>query len=167
MRPENLYHTGIVVDDLDATLDWFTKVAGYRWTDVVEVDQVAQTPRGAVTIPMRMAYSGADPRVEIIQAVPGTVWVPADSGVHHLGYWSDDVESDLATLEASGMPYEVKSFNPDGSGKLLWAYCKGQAGPRIELVSRAMKPFIEYWFATAAASHDAEIADHGGARDDN
>jgi lactoylglutathione lyase len=69
--------------------------------------------------------------------------------VHHLGYWSDDVESDLTTLEASGMRYEVKSFNPDGSGTLLWAYCKGQAGPRIELVSRAMKPFIEYWFATA------------------
>ena len=44
MKPENLYHSGIVVDDLDATLDWFTKVADYRWTDVVEVDQVAQTP---------------------------------------------------------------------------------------------------------------------------
>ena len=44
MKPENLYHSGIVVDDLDATLDWFTKVAGYRWTDVVEVDQVAQHP---------------------------------------------------------------------------------------------------------------------------
>jgi lactoylglutathione lyase len=149
MRPEDLYHTGIVVDDLDATLDWFTKVAGYRWTDVVEVDQVVQTPQGATTIPMRMAYSGADPRVEIIQTVPGTLWAPADSGVHHLGYWSDGVASDLATLEASGMRCEVKSYNPDGSGTLLWVYCKGPAGPRIELVSRAMKPFIEYWFASA------------------
>ena len=48
MKPEDLYHTGIVVDDLDATLDWFTKVAGYRWTDVVEVDQVAETPHGVL-----------------------------------------------------------------------------------------------------------------------
>jgi catechol 2,3-dioxygenase-like lactoylglutathione lyase family enzyme len=148
MKPENLYHTGIVVDDFENTLAWFTKVAGYRWTDVVSVDQVAVTPDGEITIPMKMAYSATDPRVEILQTVPGTVWVPADSGVHHLGYWSDDVEADLATLEANGWELEVKSFNPDGSGTLLWAYCKGPKGPRIELVSHAMKPFIEYWFST-------------------
>jgi catechol 2,3-dioxygenase-like lactoylglutathione lyase family enzyme len=148
MKPENLYHTGIVVDDLDATLDRLTKVAGYGWTDIVEVEQVAQTPEGEVTIPMRMVYSRNTPRVEILQTVRGTIWVPADSGVHHLGYWSDDVESDLATLEANGMRYEVKSYNPDGSGTLLWAYCKDPAGPRIELVSLAMKPFIEYWWST-------------------
>ena len=118
MKPETLYHSGLVVDDLDATLDWFTKVAGYRWTDIVEVDQVAQAPDGEMTIPMRMAYSGNAPRVEILQTVPGTIWVPADSGVHHLGYWSDDVESDLATLEANGMRYEVKSYNPDGSERI-------------------------------------------------
>jgi lactoylglutathione lyase len=149
MKAENLYHTGIVVDDLEATMEWFAKLADYTWTDVVEVDQVAQTPEGEVTIPMKMAYSGAEPRLELLQTAPGTIWVPADSGVHHLGYWSDDVESDLAALEASGMHLEVKSYNPDGSGTLLWAYAKGPAGPRIELVSRAMEPFIAYWWSTA------------------
>ncbi|MCV7411030.1 glyoxalase [Mycobacterium florentinum] len=149
MKPENLYHTGIVVDDLDATLDWLTKIAGYRWTDVVEVDQVAQTPDGEITIAMRMVYSGNTPRLEILQAVAGTVWVPAESGVHHVGYWSDDVEADLAALEANGASFEVKSYNPDGSGTLLWAYCKAATGPRIELVGRAMEPFIEYWWNTA------------------
>ena len=44
VKAENLYHSGIVVDDLEATLDWLTEVAGYRWTEVVEVDQVAVTP---------------------------------------------------------------------------------------------------------------------------
>ena len=55
MKPENLFHTGIVVDDLDATMDWFTKVADYRWTDVVEAEQIGQTPQGEVTIPMRIS----------------------------------------------------------------------------------------------------------------
>jgi lactoylglutathione lyase len=96
-----------------------------------------------------MVYSGAEPRLELLQTVPGTVWTPADSGVHHLGYWSDDVESDLATLESNGMALEVKSYNPDGSGTLLWAYAKGSTGPRIELVSRNMEPFIAYWWETA------------------
>ena len=80
MKAENLYHTGIVVDDLDATMEWFSTVAGYIWTDVVEVEQVAQTPAGEVTIPMRMVYSGADPRLELLQTVPGTIWTPANSG---------------------------------------------------------------------------------------
>ena len=30
MKAENLYHTGIVVDDLDATMEWFSKLAGYK-----------------------------------------------------------------------------------------------------------------------------------------
>ena len=94
-------------------MERLTKVAGYTRTDIVSVDQDAVTP----------VYSGADPRLELLQTVPGTVWTPADSGVHHIGYWSDDVESDLATLESGG--------------------------PRIELVSRNMEPFIAYWWATA------------------
>jgi lactoylglutathione lyase len=150
MKPDDLYHTGIVVDDLDATLQWFTAVAGYRWTDVVEVDQMVATPEGEVTVPMRMAYSGEDPRVEILQTIPNTIWTPADSGVHHLGYWSDDVDADVVALEANGMTVEVKSLLPEGT--TLWAYCKGATGPRIELVSRAMEPFIAHWFATADAS---------------
>jgi lactoylglutathione lyase len=149
VKQENLYHTGIVVDDLEATMAWFADVAGYTWTDVVSVDQTAVTADGEVTIPMTMVYSGADPRLELLRTVPGTVWTPADSGVHHIGYWSDDVESDLATLESGGMTCEVKSYNPDGSGTLLWAYAKGPTGPRIELVSRNMEPFIAYWWATA------------------
>jgi lactoylglutathione lyase len=149
VKAENLYHTGIVVDDLDATMDWFTRTAGYTWTEVVTVDQQAVTPEGEVTISMRMVYSGADPRLELLQTVADTVWTPADSGVHHIGYWSDDVESDLATLESNGVSLEVKSYNPDGSGTLLWAYAKGPTGPRIELVSRSMEPFIAYWWSTA------------------
>ena len=149
MKAEHLYHTGVVVDDLEATMERLAKVAGYTWTDVVTVDQEAVTSDGDVTSPMKMVYSGAEPRLELLQTVPGTVWTPADSGVHHLGYWSDDVESDLATLESNGMALEVKSYNPDGSGTLLWAYAKGSTGPRIELVSRNMEPFIAYWWETA------------------
>lgn len=130
MKAENLYHTGMVVDDLDATMVWFTEVASYTWTDVVTVDRQAVTPDGEITIPVKMVYSGADPRLELLQTVAGTVWTPADSGVHHIGYWSDDVESDLATLESNGLTYEVKSYNPDGSGTLLCAYAKGPTGPR-------------------------------------
>lgn len=152
MKAENLYHTGIVVDDLEATMDWLAKVAGYTWTQVVSVDQQAVTADGEVSIPMKMVYSGVEPRLELLQTVPNTVWTPADSGVHHIGYWSDDVEADVVALESNGLTVEVKSYNPDGSGTLLWAYLKGTTGPRIELVSRSMEPFIAYWWESANAA---------------
>jgi hypothetical protein len=75
MKAENLYHTGIVVDDIEATMAWLAKVAGNAWTDVVSVDQEAVTPDGEVTVPLKMVYSGAEPRLELLQTVPGTVGV--------------------------------------------------------------------------------------------
>jgi lactoylglutathione lyase len=117
----------------------------------LRISTTRATPDGKLAVPMKVVFSGADPRLEFIQAVPGTVWTPADSGVHHLGYWSDDVETDLKALEASGMVAEVTSYNPDGSGTMLWAYAKGSTGPRIEMVSRAIEPGIAYWWSTTDA----------------
>ena len=146
MKAEDLYHVGIVVHDFDATLALLAETAGYRWCDEYSGDQLVQTPSGEITVPMRFAYSLTEPRLEILQAVPGTIWTPSDSGVHHLGYWSDDVSADVAALAAKGMPAEATASVPDGSA--LWAYCKGASGPRIELVSRTLEPILREWFAT-------------------
>jgi hypothetical protein len=146
MKASDLYHAGIVVDDFDATLALLAETAGYRWCEEYRGDQLVQTPSGEVTVAMRFTYSMDEPRLEILQAVPGTVWTPSDSGVHHLGYWSDDVSADAALLAARGMAIEVTAPAPDGS--TLWAYCKGPAGPRIELVSRALEPLMREWLTT-------------------
>ena len=69
MKPEDLYHVGIVVDDLDASLRWFTDTAGYRWCEEYAGDQVVETPAGKITVPMRFAYSMDTPRLEVLQAV--------------------------------------------------------------------------------------------------
>jgi hypothetical protein len=146
VKPEDLYHVGIVVDDLDAALQRFTDSAGYEWCDEYAGDQVVETPSGEQTIPMRFAYSMSEPRLEVLQSVPGTLWTPSDSGIHHLGYWSDDVAGELDRLVAAGHEMEVKVPLPDGSA--LWAYCRAGDGPRIELVSTVIRPVMEQWFAT-------------------
>ena len=146
MRPEDLYHTGVVVEDFDATLRWLSDVAGYRWCDDLEFEQVVWTPDGEKAVSIRFTYSMDEPHLEVIQAVAGTVWTPSTSGVHHLGYWSDDVDHDLETLVDAGMRVEVKAPMPDGSS--MWAYCRGERGPRVELVSRALEPMMASWFAT-------------------
>ena len=146
MNVADNYHVGIVVDDLDATLAWMTETAGYQWCDEFKGDVPVRTPKGESVVSMRFAYSMNAPRLEIIQQAPGTVWEPTTSGLHHLGYWSDDVAGDAAALEQQGAAMEVQGLTPDGG--LMWSYHKGSIGPRIELVSRAALPLMEQWWAT-------------------
>jgi catechol 2,3-dioxygenase-like lactoylglutathione lyase family enzyme len=146
MKPEDLYHVGIVVDDLDEALRWYTAAAGYSWCEEYAGDQVVETPNGEITIPMRFAYSMDEPWLEILQSVPGTLWMPADSGIHHLGYWSDDVVGDADALVRAGYDVEARAPLPDGSA--LWAYCRGAGGSRIELVSSLIRPVLTQWFET-------------------
>lgn len=150
MKPADLYHAGIVVDDFDDTLARFSATTGYRWCEPVSVDQLITTPAGEQTVPMRIVYSVDEPRIEILQAVPGTIWVPTDSGIHHLGYWSDDVEADVASLLATGM--ELEATTPLDDESTLFAYCHGPGRTRIELVNRVMQPMITEWFSQPAGT---------------
>ena len=146
MEPTDLYHTGIVVEDFEGALAWLTTVAGYRWCEEFALEQSVWTPDGERTVPIRFTYSMDEPRLEVIESVTGTVWVPPDSGIHHLGYWCDDVGREIEALTGRGMAVEVRAPMPDGS--TLWAYCRGATGPRIELVSRTLEPLMARWFAT-------------------
>jgi hypothetical protein len=151
-RAEDQYHTGIVTDDFEGTCKRLTELFGYEWCDEIVADAAVRvmTPEGPVetTITSRFTYSTNEPRLEVIRPIPGTVWVPADSGVHHLGYWSDDVPAASAALAAQGMPLEVGGIGPDGA--LYWAYHRGPDGPRIELVSSVIRPFLEQLWSPKA-----------------
>jgi len=146
LRPDDQFHIGIVVDDLDATLAQLTELFGYRWCDVVEAPSPVALATGETVVDFRFAYSMDVPRLEIIQAIPGTLWTPvAASGIHHLGYWCDDVDAASAGLERSGLAREAAGVQPDGSA--TWAYHRGASGPRIELVSARLRPLMERWWA--------------------
>jgi len=164
MKPADLYHSGIVVDDVEATMRWLTETAGYRWCDPYAGDQLIETPAGERTLPFHIAYTMDEPRLELLATVPGTCWVPSTSGIHHLGYWSDDVDRDVETLVATGLDVEAKAPLPDGS--TLWAYCKADGGTRVEVVSSLIRPIMTQWFATGrmpqADDIDLPIESAGG-----
>jgi catechol 2,3-dioxygenase-like lactoylglutathione lyase family enzyme len=147
VKPEDLYHIGIIVEDFAAAMAWYSETAGYQWCEPSDGESEVVTPDGKQTIPMCLTYSVDEPRLELVRAVPGTLWTPADSGIHHLGYWSDDVDADVAALVAAGLTLEVSGLYPDGSS--MWAYCRAPGRPRTELVSRAMQPSMTEWFRRA------------------
>jgi hypothetical protein len=145
VRGADQFHIGVVVDDLDAAMVELTEMFGYEWCAPLAVQTPVVLPDREMLLDLRFTYSVAAPRVELVQAVPGTLWVPAPgSGIHHAGYWSDDLTADSALLEDHGYLTEAKGVRPDGTP--AWAYHRSPSGPRIELVSRQLQPGMEqYW----------------------
>lgn len=145
MKAEDQFHLGIVVDDFEETLARLTALFGYEWCDEIGGPTAVTLPSGETSLELRFAYSTSSPRLEIIRSVPGTVWAPAaDSGIHHVGYWSDDVPADSAELVRQGCELEAAGLGPDGLP--YWTYHRGKSGPRVELVSRKVQAGLEgYW----------------------
>jgi catechol 2,3-dioxygenase-like lactoylglutathione lyase family enzyme len=147
VKAEDQFHVGIVVDDLDATLARLSDLFGYDWCAVIAVATPVALPTGDAVLDLRFAYSANEPRLEVIQSIPGTLWTPvAASGIHHLGYWSDDVARDSAALEERGLLREAAGARPDGT--VPWAYHRAASGPRIELVATELRPALERLWGT-------------------
>lgn len=148
MRGADQFHIGVIVDDLDAALMELTEMFGYEWCPPLAVQTPVVLADGEMMLDLRFTYSVTTPRVEVVQAISGTLWVPAPgSGIHHAGYWSDDLTADSALLEANGYLTEAKGVRPDGTP--AWAYHRSSSGPRIELVSRQLQPGLEQYWGSA------------------
>jgi catechol 2,3-dioxygenase-like lactoylglutathione lyase family enzyme len=147
------YHVGLVVDDPLATMAQLTDLLGYEWADQIGGTITVSLPEGDEQIEMRTWYSKTRPRLEVVQSQPGTVWTRADSGLHHFGYWVDDVPATIAELREHGYTFEAAGKLPDGQP--YWAYLQapagsGPAGPRLEIVSRMLQPMMERYFETGS-----------------
>jgi hypothetical protein len=149
VRAADQFHAGIVVDDVEAALADLTDLFGYRWCERISVTTPVVLPAGDAAVDLSFAYSMSTPRLEVIQSVPGTLWTPVPgSGIHHLGYWSDDLAADSALLSQRGYEAEASGVRPDGVP--YWAYHRRPGGPRIEIVSRELQPNLEQYWATGS-----------------
>jgi Glyoxalase/Bleomycin resistance protein/Dioxygenase superfamily len=79
-------------------------------------------------VEINVAFSlGGRFAVEVWQAVPGTpLDIPESGGVHHIGYWVDDLAAEAKRLDTLGYP----SFATAGTAPLL---TRGPAGTLVEL----------------------------------
>src|SRR5262245_31384301 len=138
VKAADQFHVGIVVDDLDAALAQLGASFGYEWGIEVRAPAPVVTAAGESTVDFRFRYSRSTPSLEVIESRPGTLWVPAEgSGIHHLGYWSDDVARDAAELERAGFAREAAGALVNGTP--IWTYHRAARGPRIELISRSLE----------------------------
>jgi hypothetical protein len=137
----NLFHTGLVVDDVESAKAEYSDVAGVEWGPEGEVEMPVWLLAGPQTISFRFAYTTEGPhRIELVRHIPDTIWTSDGGGrVHHLGYWCDDIAGASKELALRGAPLcaRVGVDNPDDPAPFLLHRLAN--GSFIELVDIAAR----------------------------
>src|SRR6185437_7964891 len=125
----SIWHIGIAVPDLEQGMSELGEVFGTGWRPVrirkLTLSDAVGRPH---KVECHVAFSLGGPfAVEVWQAIPGTpLDRPEGGGVHHIGYWVDDLAAEAKRLAALGYP----AFATAGGTPLL---NRGPAGTLIEL----------------------------------
>lgn len=144
-----IFHTGFVVPDIAAGMAELTAALGCAWAPLQVQRLPLRTPEGDAEVELHFTYSTAAHHLELIEAVPGTVWAaqpPGAMAAHHVGIWSEDVAGDSERLSSAGSPclvtYQTASGRPAG-----FAYHRLASGVLVEFVDVARKAVFADWFA--------------------
>jgi len=125
---------GYVVRDIDKTIDTWTKLFGmgpWRHSESGGLDAKGRPWK----VKLAIAYLGPV-QIELIQCAEGRVFQSRyldkwGEGVHHLGFYVDDVDAEAANLKAQG----VKIFVHD-PGRFAYFDAGGDDGAIFELIRR-------------------------------
>jgi len=146
---QQLFHSGVLVADLDCAMHELAPPLGVTWAAPREVDQSVWSPEaGAATVPLRFTYSVAGPQhIELVEGPPGSVWAAGDApGVHHVGVWVDDVQTETQQLVEVGWHLVAAHRSPD-AGFGMFTYVAPPSGLIVELVASAIRPQFETWWS--------------------
>jgi Glyoxalase/Bleomycin resistance protein/Dioxygenase superfamily len=138
----DLWHTGIVVDDLESAKAELGPELGVTWRDGgAEVRLI--TDDGSATVQTAYALSVEGPHhIELVQAIDGTVWTVAPPGhAHHLGYWVDDVVATSEALVATGAVRLATIAMADDAPPIC-AYHRTRSGLHLEIVNRRLQKVL-------------------------
>jgi hypothetical protein len=145
-----IFHHGLIVDDLDAAMQQLGQAGGYDWTEVRAFDPLpVWTPEhGRGEARLRVAYSRQGPmRMELVEAIPGSPYDALRSlGRSHIGVWVDNVGDSVDALLGQGWRVVVAGA-PDRRRYGSIAYLVQDGGPVIELVGRELEPTMKAWWA--------------------
>jgi hypothetical protein len=138
-----LYHTGTVVDDLEAAMASTRLSLGIEWTRPVRSHTEVWTPDGTRVLSLMWTYSlDEGHRIELIQQFDDIgpserFHMPSEP---HFGYWVTNADAARARLEAAGLP---TCFARVSDGETLVSYHRSPWGFFVELVSEKARPALQ------------------------
>ena len=140
LRPEDLYHTGIVVPDLDAAMAAADRAGRLPVDQPAELHAAVPYRDGNPRTDLHHRLLRAEPAHRTRQRGPRHPWTAAPgNAVHHLGYFTDSLVESARMLESNGFALEMTGDAP-GEELSLFAYYIDSFGTRIEIVDRALFP---------------------------
>jgi hypothetical protein len=143
------YHVGIVVADVYAARERLGELLGMTWGPVLQLDEVSYGDgTGAhLKLPTTMCYSTGNPSLELIQETPGTIWVRNQhSNLHHIGFWSAQLDNDSRDLTRGGCPLQLCGRDGDAAPVSFTYHHDGELGLRLELVDESMREAMAFLF---------------------
>ncbi|MUG65368.1 MULTISPECIES: VOC family protein [Paenibacillus] len=124
---KRLDHVGVMVRDLEATIDFYTKVVGLELKDRVK------HTNGVIELAF-LGFNGSDEtEVELIQGYSDSL--PAEGAVHHFAVSTDQIEAEYARVQKLGVPHldeEIVTL-PNG---YRYFFLHGPNGEWIEFFQR-------------------------------
>lgn len=147
IRSVDFYKIGIVVDDLATAVKSYEQLYDYEWSDAATSAPPFPVLVGddIITVTNRAVVSRQKPRIHLIEATPGTPWMPSSGGsAHHLAYWVDDLQVAAKELGEAGYSFECGDAAEDPNER-KWGYYTRPDGSRLELMVRTTTP--EEWDA--------------------
>jgi hypothetical protein len=143
------YHVGIVVPDVVAARVRLSEQLGLTWGPILRLDQVAYRDASSadLTLPTALCYSVDQPCLELIEAMPGTVWeLNEHSNLHHVGIWSDDLVGDSSGLSGAGCPLQLCGRDRNDAPVSFAYHRDDDLGVRFELVDATMREDMSFLF---------------------
>jgi catechol 2,3-dioxygenase-like lactoylglutathione lyase family enzyme len=149
-KDTDLYHVGIVVADIHSARARLGELLSITWGPLLHLDAVEYRD-GAGTdlvLPTTMCYSTGALCLELIQEVPGSIWVRNDhSNLHHIGFWRDGLSAESGRTAAAGCPLQLCGRSGDAAPVSFAYHREDQLGVRIELVDAQMREAMSFLFA--------------------
>ncbi len=133
-------HIGIVAADIDSAMAELGRAWRTSWT--AGRDGKTGIPYrvsgGIQTVHFRSVWGTRGPlRVELVQAVPRTLWEPKGATyMHHLGYAVDDLALESRRLKRMGLQLELTRAGGRAGSVNGFGYFRFPGGLLIELLAR-------------------------------
>ena len=146
---QRIFHTGIVVDDIEKAKAEIGASLNLTWTPVRVFDSlVLWTPeRGLFEIRNKADYSRQGPHhLEICEGPKGSFYDPAilPHG-RHIGVWVDDLRQETDELLENGWRLLAANGTPDDDYGVITYMAPPTAAFVVELVATKLKPMIDTW----------------------
>ena len=155
-----MHHIGIVVSDLDGAMNELGSQLALTWAPIRHGERTVRHLGRLVTTDLRLTYSiEGPPHVELIGEARGTPWEPTGGGIHHAGFWVQDLRGTGLELARAGMTLEA-TYDAEDGGVLGFAYFIDANGCRVEILDDSRRQSFDEWLGggpghIAGISHTA------------